>query len=111
MRYKPRKYYTEAFKIEAVRRSLETYGSQRELAVELGIHPSLLNRWRRFYLIDNHKEISILEKTKPPEKGLKEIEAENKRLKKALVKAQTEVEILKKAQRYFKVQRQNDSSS
>ena len=111
MRYKPRKYYTEAFKIEAVRRSLETYGSQRELAVELGVHPGLLNRWRRLYLIDTHQEISILKKTQSPEKGLKEIEAENKHLKKALKQAQTEVEILKKAQRYFKAQRQNDSSS
>ena len=111
MRYKPRKYYTDAFKIDAVRRSLETYDSQRELAIELGIHPGVLQRWRRLYLANSNKEISILKKTKPAERSLKEIEAENKRLKKALQKAQTEVEILKKSERYFEAQRQKDSSS
>ena len=111
MQYKARHYYTKAFKIKAVKQSLETYGSQRELAERLGIHPGILHRWRRQYLTSTHKEISNLNKTRSPDKTPKQLEAENKRLKKALKKVQTEVEILKKAERYFEGQRQKDSNS
>lgn len=111
MQYKPNKRYTEAFRLEAVRRSIETPGTLAQLAVDLDINIGLLHRWRRIYLSDNNMLVASLKKTRPPEKSYKALEAENRQLKKQLERAKTDAEILKKAQEYFAEQRRKDSSS
>lgn len=111
MQYKPKRKYTEAFKYEAVRQSLETYGTQRDLAAKLGIHEGLLQRWRSQYLSESAKRGDQLKKIRSPEKSYKDLERENRRLKKQLQQAQTEAEILKKAQEYFAERRRKDTSS
>lgn len=111
MQYKSRQYYSEAFKIEAVRRSVETFKSQQSVADELSVHVNMLGRWRKIYLSKSYSKAMILKKTKPPEKSYKELQQENKRLKKQLERSQTEAAILKKAQEYFAELRRNDSGS
>ncbi len=111
MQYQSHKRYTEAFKIEAVRRSLETHGTQRALARELGIHENMLCRWRRLYLTPQDKSDRLLKKVNAPDKSYKDLERENRKLKKQLERAETDIEILKKAQEYFAELRKNDSSS
>lgn len=47
-----RKSYTREFKIEAVRLLLENEATTQQLATDLGVSASSLNRWRREYLAD-----------------------------------------------------------
>lgn len=111
MQYKSRQYFSEAFKIEAVRRSVETYESQQVIADALSVHLNTLVRWRKIYLSETYSKAMILKKTKSPDKSYKELEQENKRLKKQLERSQTEAAILKKAQEYFAELRRKDSDS
>jgi len=111
MKYKSRTQYSEAFKIEAVKRSIETYGTLRALSEELGIHENLLGRWRKQYLSQTAIGIVALKKTLSPDKSYQELEQENKRLKKALEQAEMDKAILKKAQEYFAEQRRKNTDS
>ena len=90
---KPRRTFTKAFKLEAVKRSLEPDVSVKELAKELGLHDVLLSRWRRQFL-EQGEDLSF------PGNGneaLTDEQRENKRLKKELKERELELEILKKA--------------
>jgi transposase len=111
MQYKPRKRYSEAFRQDAVRQSIETHGTLRELAGRLDVHEGMLQRWRKKYLNANGRSIDILKKTQSPEKSYKALEQENRRLRKALEQAKIEADILKKAQEYFAAQRGKNSNS
>lgn len=84
------KSYTREFKIEAVKLSYQTDRPLDELAADLGISRSSLNRWRREYGEDPDQAF--------PGKGQqKERDTEIARLKKKLREAELENEILKKA--------------
>ena len=86
--------YTREFKVEAVRHSYQTEKPLDELATDLGISRSSLNRWRREYGEDPEQAF--------PGKGQqKEGDAEIARLKKELREAQLENEVLKKAVAIF----------
>jgi len=88
------KSYTREFKVEAVRLSYQTDKSMDELAADLGISRSSLNRLRREYGEDPDQAF--------PGKGQqKERDAEVAQLKKALREAQLENEVLKKAVAIF----------
>lgn len=88
------KSYTREFKVEAVRLSYQTDKSMDELAADLSISRSSLNRWRREYGADPEEAF--------PGKGQqKERDAEMAQLKKKLRDAELENEILKKAVAIF----------
>jgi transposase len=109
MRFKHSRSYSEVFKLEAVRLSLLTHGTLCQLEAELNIYPGALTRWRQKFTpkprLRNVNDMSA------PDKSYKDLVRENHRLKKELKRAQTEAEILKKAQEYFAEQRRKNSDS
>jgi transposase len=91
MMSKTRRVFDKEFKLRAVRMSYEA-GSVSVAALELGIQPKLLFRWR--------KEMATEESKRFPGHGNKAMtpeEAEKALLKKRLADAEMELEILKKA--------------
>ncbi len=88
------KRFSEEFKIEAIKRVLESEGSQNKVAKELGIPPSTLSGWVMQY--KKNPSRSIEGSFKPSE-----AELELKRLRKQNRDLQDENEILKKAAAYF----------
>lgn len=82
-----RKTYTEEFKREAVS-LFEKSDNKSRVARELGIHASLLNKWRR--KISGGAERPFPGKGHPQDGEMANLKKENARLKE-------EVEILKKA--------------
>lgn len=98
MKYMRRGCYSEEFKRQAVQRSIDSPQTVREVADTFGISAKMLTRWRQ--------ELTMGKKPKPvqnegPEKSLKELERENRELKKRLERSELENEILKKAKEYF----------
>lgn len=84
---KKRKYDT-VFKQEALRLLSSSGKSIRQVEAELGITPGLLNKWKaRYRLHPVTGEVKLSEQQK--------LEAENRRLRRELVKA--ERELLKKS--------------
>jgi transposase len=94
---KTRRQFSKEYKLEAVRRSREPGVKVSTVARELGIRPAILYRWR-----SEHKAYGADQAFpghgKPQED---DVEAENRRLRKELVRLQMEHEILKKAVRIF----------
>ena len=91
MMTKPRKNYDRDFKEKLVELS-HARGNAKKVAVEYGIEPELLYRWRR--------ESKKYEKNSFPGKGkpkLTDQERENAELRKQLRDAEMERDILKKA--------------
>ena len=86
-----RKNYTEEFKEEAVKLVTEHGYKISEAARNLGVHESLLRRWK------NAKESKQVQTSG----SMAEILAENKRLKAENKRLQLEREILKKAAAFF----------
>jgi len=85
-----RRAYTREFKVEAAKLSYNSDKPVEEIAENLGVSQSSLNRWRREYRADPDQAF--------PGKGqMKERDAEIARLKKELKEARMETEILKKA--------------
>jgi transposase len=86
--------YDQAFKQEALR-LLEVSGkSVRQIEDDLGITPGLLNKWKvRYRLHPTTGEV------KPSEE--RELEAENRRLRRELELVKAERELLKKALKVF----------
>lgn len=92
-----RKVYTEAFKEEAVKLVLEKQQTATEIAADLGIGLSTLNRWKSNYLKANQNV-----KLAFPGKGnLSPHALELKALQKEVHKLKRERDILKKAMAYF----------
>jgi len=88
-----RKFDVE-FKRDAVRLVLEGGRSTKSVAGDLGIHPNVLNRWRREYEGDSGQAF--------PGKGhLSPEDEELRRLKRELTDVKEERDILKKALAIF----------
>lgn len=86
--------YDAAFKQEALR-LLEISGkSVRQIENDLGITPGLLNKWKQRYRL--HPETGAVQ---PGE--ARELEAENRRLRRELELVKAERELLKKALKLF----------
>lgn len=91
-----RRYHSEEFKREAVELSYSSGKTIRELANDLGIHDSLLTRWRRELKTSGEKAF--------PGHGVQKLtpqEEENLRLKRELAIVTEERDILKKAVAIF----------
>ena len=91
-----RKKYSEEFKRDAVALSYKSEKSMTEIADDLGIHRSVLVRWRKEF--DEHGDNAF------PGNGLRKLsptEEENLRLKKELADIKEERDILKKAMHIF----------
>jgi len=90
----PRRTYTKEFKVEAVRMVTEGGHRPSEVARDLGIHESLLGRWRR--------QIEQGAAEAFPGKGrLRPEQEELRRLQRDLARVTEEREILKKALAIF----------
>jgi|SRR5690606_34481415 transposase len=86
--------YNQAFKQEALRLLAVSGRSVRQIEDELGITPGLLNKWKVRYRL--HAESG---EVKPSEE--RELEAENRRLRRELALVKAERELLKKALKLF----------
>lgn len=88
-----RRKYTKEFKEEAVGLS-ESSGNKSQVAHDLGIHMSMLRRWKLELQQEEKKAFSG--KGKPRDEEMVQLKRENRRL-------QEEVEILKKAVGIFSI--------
>ncbi len=91
-----RRQYTREFKLEAVRLLEESGRSKARVARELGIHESLLGRWRA-QLGGGRTAAEAF----PGNGRLSAAEAEVRRLRRELDQARQENAFLKKAAAYF----------
>ncbi|EAT13889.1 ISCps9, transposase orfA [Oceanobacter sp. RED65] len=111
----PRKtwFYSNEFKIKAVKLSYQPDIQSKQVAEGLGIHPLMLSRWRKEYREgkiqgDGQKRVGVTNKRKsPPKKQL----TENARLKKEIERLKKENDLLKKWQQFLAEQHQNDLDS
>jgi transposase len=100
MERKKRRYFPDEFKRQAVGR-VETSGlSVSSVAAELGIHETQLRRWMRQF---GRLGTGFGRRPVPQAQGpsAADLAAENARLRRELLRAQTEREILKKAALIF----------
>ncbi len=81
--------FSEEFKREAVRLA-EERGNVQETARELGVHPTILHRWKRRLSTVAEREVAFPGRGRPKDPELA-------RLKKELARVKEENEILKKA--------------
>lgn len=89
---KKRRTYTKQFKLDVIQQSYQR-DNIRELAVELGLKPKLIYKWRAAYG-DGSSELTF------PGKGVEGLtphEAELRRLQQELADVRMERDILKKA--------------
>ncbi|ALS97230.1 hypothetical protein AT746_05830 [Lacimicrobium alkaliphilum] len=100
MKVLTKRHYSVDFKLSVVQKSISSPDTVKSLAKQLGIHPSMLSRWRT-ELTRPHASTETSVKNEGPEKSYQSLEKENRRLKKELERAKLEAEILKKAQSYF----------
>lgn len=100
MKFKGRRQYSLAFKKLAVKRSIQSSGTLASTANQLGISPILLSRWRSEMAKPTKASVPVIE-NEGPDKSYQALLNENRRLKKALERAELEAEILKKAKEYF----------
>lgn len=86
----PKKTYTKEFKEQAVRLVLEANKSRTEVAADLGISASALNKW----IYNYRKNKSVVQELTAEQKQIRELQKENHQLK-------IERDILKKAAAFF----------
>ena len=91
---KEKKNYTPEFKMEAVRLVTEQGYKTTEAARNLGIHPGVLNRWKKQLTADEKNAFPGKGRLTPEKEELKRLRKENQRLK-------MERDILKKAAAFF----------
>ena len=110
----PRKtwFYSNEFKVRAVKLSLHPDNKVKEVAEGLGIHPMMLSRWGREYREgtlqrDGKVRIGMSKHKKTPSKKITELAA----LKKEVNRLKQENDLLKKWQQYLSEQHQNDLNS
>lgn len=89
-----RRSFSPEFKLEAVRQIQEGGVSASRVARDLGIHVSLLQKWRRQNRVDGKEGFPGRGKQKPDD-------AELTRLRRELHRVTAERDILKKALGYF----------
>ena len=90
-----RRQYTREFKVEAVRLLDESGRSKGQIARELGIHESMLKRWKAD--LEGHPPAAAF----PGNGKLSAAEEEIRRLRRELEQARQENAFLKKAAAYF----------
>ena len=90
----PRQYYTDEFKLEAVKLVRESGLSIAEAGRRLNVPPMTLKNW--VYRSKNTKAGSY-----SSSRSITELEAENSRLRKELADSRLEIEIIKKAMAYY----------
>ncbi len=107
--------YTLAFKIQAVKLANHPGVMAKDIAESLGIHPVMLYRWRmelRNGELKENKHMKLKKKsperrssspdpTKAVELKLKEAEKKIKKLERELDNRNDELDLLKKAERFF----------
>lgn len=104
--------YSQEFKYNAVKLTLDPDNKVKDIAAGLGIHPMMLSRWRKEYRDgalqgDGQIRKAMNKKPKTPQQELSEIaklKKENERLK-------LENDLLKKWQQYLSEQHQSDLNS
>ena len=89
-----RRTYTREFKLDAVRMVIERNRTVAEVADNLGISPSLLQRWRKQFEADGSVAFPGQGKLKPDDEEIR-------RLRRELAETRQERDILKKAMAYF----------
>lgn len=97
MQFRTRRKFSDEFKREAVKLSLSSPKTVAEIAAELGVTLNVLSRWRREWTMDK-KDNPV--KNEGPDKSIRQLEQENKRLQKKLDRAELELDILKKLEEY-----------
>ena len=82
---KPRRKYDEEFKKRAVRMTYQENRTVQSTAEGLGIHPSVLQRWRTRYGETGEKTATALQQDelRVMQRRIRELEEENDLLKKA----------------------------
>jgi len=94
MSRKPYQRYTKEFKLEAIRLADESEQPVTQVARELGLRVNQIYKWKQ--------QLEAKGEAAFPGKGRQAgLEAETARLRRELAQAKQEVEILKKAARYF----------
>lgn len=86
--------FTKEFKVEAVKLVLEKGMTQAQVARDLGIHATMLNRWVVKYEEDATNSFPGKGRLKPEAQRVRELELE-------LQRTRMERDILKKAMAYF----------
>ena len=95
-----KRQYTDEFKVEAVRLAGSVGG--HEAARRLGVPTATLGNWKRRQDADGTEpEVAVSASAVLTRRPVNEREAENSRLRKELVDAKLDVEILRKATAYF----------
>ena len=89
-----RRKYTQEFKEQAVKLTLTSNKSVRQIAANLGINPNMLDRWRREHQANGDGTVAF-----PGNGNARDEELLN--LRKALKQAEMERDILKKAVALF----------
>lgn len=100
MKFKTYRKHSLEFKKYAVQHSIESPDTLASIANQLGIHPALLSKWRSNMIKRPSTDGPTIE-NEGPDKSYQELINENRKLKKALERAELEAEILKKAKEYF----------
>ena len=96
----PNRQYTEEFKVEAVRLADSIGGNAA--AKRLGVPQSTVTNWVRNRKTGRQRSAPVAaESTVMARRPVSELEAENARLRKELVNAKLDLEIVKKAAAYF----------
>jgi transposase len=97
----PNRQYTEEFKVEAVRLADSIGGNAA--AKRLGVPQSTVTNWVRNRKTGRQRSAPVAAESTSAAKRLpvSELEAENARLRKELVNAKLDLEIVKKAAAYF----------
>lgn len=78
---KIRKVYTREFKVEAVRLLEESELSVQQIAADLGISISSLNRWRREFRVDPEQAFPGNGKLKPRDQEVEQLRRELHRVR------------------------------
>ena len=91
---KSRRKYSREFKLEAVKQVVEQGRSVASVAEGLGVHPSLLQRWKT--QLETEGAVAF-----PGNGRISATDEEIRRLRKDLSTARQERDILKKALAYF----------
>ena len=96
----PNRQYTEEFKVEAVRLADSIGGNAA--AKRLGVPQSTVTNWVRNRKTGRQRSAPVAaESTSAARRPVSELEAENARLRKELVNAKLDLEIVKQAAAYF----------
>ena len=96
----PNRRYTEEFKVEAIRLADSIGGNAA--AKRLGVPQSTVTNWVRSRKTERKGSMrGSPESTSMARRPVSELEAENARLRKELVNARLDLEIVKKAAAYF----------